>query len=215
MPAVTPTEADLLLAAVRSQLARVHTSLPGVVVSYDEATQTATVRPSVRFKFKDADGVIQAYDPPAIANVPVAFPRSGAFSITWPIAAGDTVTLWFSERSLDEWKSVAGSTHEARDVRRFDLSDAVAYPGGYSPADALASSAYAAAALVIKAAEIRLGSSAATNYVALANLVLAELNALRTEIIAHTHATGVGPTGPAIGVGPASSSVAATKVKAE
>ena len=61
---------------------------------------------------------------------------------------------------------------------------------------------------------MKLGDSTATDYVALASLVLDELNALRAEVILHTHATGVGPTGPALGVGATSNPVAATKVQA-
>lgn len=216
MPSANPSEHEVLLEAIRSQVARVHTALPGVVVSYDEATQTASVRPAFKFAYRDAtDGTVKRYTPPAIPKVPVAFPGGGDFSITWPLAAGDSVLLVFSERSLDEWRQVAGSGHEPGDLRRFDLSDAIAYPGLRSPADPIPAAGYAAGVMVHRADELRLGSSLATSFVALADLVLAELNALRAEIILHTHATGIGPTGPAIGVGASSNAVAATKVKAE
>lgn len=68
--------------------------------------------------------------------------------------------------------------------------------------------------------EIRLGSDSASNFVALANLVLSELNAIRTAFDAHTHVyvpgnlTPISTAAPAVGMGPAGS-VAATKVKAE
>lgn len=216
MPTAKPTTHENLLAGIRGQIARVHTSLPGKVVSYDQATQTCTVTCSVDFKYAHPDtGEPTPYSPPAIANVPVAFPGAGDWSVTWPLAAGDDVLLVFGERSMDEWKSHGGGGHQAQDVRRFDLSDAVALPALRSPASPIPAEGYDAGALVVRGAEIRLGSSSATAFVALSDLVLSELNALRVEIIAHTHTTGVGPTGPAIGVGPTSNSVAATKVKAE
>lgn len=158
-----PTEHEILLGAIRSQLAQVNLPLPGTVVSYDRTNQTASVRLAVKFRREDPDtGEIVAYDPPVLSGAPVAFPSSGTFSITWDLAAGDAVLVLFSSRSLDEWASVIAAVHEPQDVRRFDLSDAIVYPGLRSPAAPLASTAYAAGAGVITGADIRLGSSAAT-----------------------------------------------------
>lgn len=171
MPNAQPDEHDVLLEAIRSQLARVHTALPGTVLSYNQADQTATVQPAFKFKYRDADsGEVTHYEPPAISNVPVLFPGSGNYSITWDVAAGESVLLVFCERSLDEWRSVTGSSHEPKDVRRFDLSDAVAFVGCRSPASAIPASGYATGAMVIRAGELRLGSSAATLKVLLETL---------------------------------------------
>lgn len=218
-----PSEADNLLRAVKAQTARIHTSIPGVVVSYDAATQTADVRPAVKSFSRDAKGAITAATQPVIPAVPVAFPEGGGFSITWPLEAGDPVLLVFCERSLDEWRSVTGDDHEPQDpARRHDLMDAIAIPGGSSPVSALGTDAWAAGALVVRGDDLRLGSATASDFVALASLVLAELNALRAELILHTHTVaGITPGGgsvaslPAIGIGAASGSVAAAKVKAE
>jgi hypothetical protein len=65
---------------------------------------------------------------PVITSVPVAFPRSGEIAITWPLAEGDTVWLWFAERSIDSWLDQGGQ-RPPDNPRRFDMSDAVAYPG--------------------------------------------------------------------------------------
>lgn len=212
-----PTSLDNLMAGSRGQIARIHTALPGKVVSYDRVSQTAVVRTAVQFKFAHPDtGLPTDYEAPAIARAPVAFPGGGDFSFTWELAAGDDVLLVFAERSLDEWKSRGGAQAVAAgDVRRFDVTDAIVIPALRSPADPIPAAGIDATAMVIRGPEIRLGSASATQFVALANLVLAELNALRAEIILHTHATGIGPTGPAIGVGASSGAVAATKVKAE
>ena len=45
--------------------------------------------------------------------------------------------------------------------------------------------------------------------------VEARLDTLISQAILHTHATGVGPTGPAIGILPRVGGVGATKVKAK
>jgi phage baseplate assembly protein V len=69
--------------------------------------------------------------------------------------------------------------------------------------------------IVVTDEEIRLGSDSATNFVALADLVLAELNAIRTAHNAHVHVeTGASTLVPTVQLG-AAASVAATKVKAE
>ena len=225
MPAAKPSEHEVLLEGIRGQMARIHTALPGVVVSYDAASQTATVKPAFKFAYKDpsGDGSVKRYEPNAISNVPVAFPGAGDFSITWDLAAGDEVLLIFAERSLDEWRSLGGSSHEPSDLRRFDLSDAIAYPDTRSPANAMGADAYAAGALVVGAPEVRLGSSAAAEFVALRNLVETELNRIWTTLATHTHPVpGVIPGGGSTTSSPAlpaildtANNTGATKVKAE
>lgn len=209
-----PTFADVLQEALNARLANVHTSIPAVIHTYDQTTQTAQVRINIRFARRE-DGVLLRYSPPILSNVPVAWPSASSYSITYPLAAGDTGLLIFSERSLDEWKQAKQSDEvEPAMLRRFHLSDAVFLPQGRSPAEALGAEALASGALVVRGTEVRLGDSTATSFVALATLVATELNALRAELILHTHPTGIGPSGPAIGIGPTSGSVASTKVKA-
>jgi hypothetical protein len=212
----TPGDADLLLEAGRAAVARVHTCLPGVVVSYDRTKQSATVQPAVRGRYKDpSTGELVTYQMPVIANVPVAFPSGAGLSITWDLESGDPVTLVFAERSIDEWKTVGGSDATPRDVRRHDLSDAIAIPGGRPFSDPVPAAGYAENAGVLRCDDLRLGSAAASDFVALASLVLARLNAIVTAFNTHTHPTGVGPTGTPVTPMGVPASVAATKVKAE
>ncbi|MFA9271869.1 MAG: Gp138 family membrane-puncturing spike protein [Baekduiaceae bacterium] len=213
-----PTEHEILLDAIRGQLAQVNTALPGTVVSYDSSDQTASVRLGVKFRRRDPDtGEIVAYSPPIISGAPVAFPGAGAYSITWDLTAGDSVLVVFASRSLDEWASVIAEQHEPQDVRRFDLTDAVVVPALRSPAAPIPAAGLAAGAMVLRAPEVRLGSSAASGYVALATAVGIELQALWTAIQAHVHpgvTVGAGSTGTTVYPG-SPGSVAATKVKAE
>ena len=221
MPTTKPTPHENLLSGIRGQIARVHTSLPGKVVSYDSATQTCTVTCAVDFKYAHPDsGEPVSYSPPAIANVPVAFPGAGDWSMTWPLTAGDDVLLVFAERGLDEWKSHGGGGHQPTDVRRFDLSDAVAIPGLRSPAGAIPAEGFADDALVIRGAEIRLGSSSATEFVALKSLVETELNRIWTALATHTHpyvdsGTASTSSAPFPAITDAAGNTGADKVKAE
>ena len=43
IPTSEPSDADVLLEAVRAGLANVHTELPGVVMSFDASTKLATL----------------------------------------------------------------------------------------------------------------------------------------------------------------------------
>jgi hypothetical protein len=150
-----------------------------------------------------------------VTSIPVMWPRGDAGSITIDLAAGDIVYLVPAEGDISRWWA-RGLDGEAATSRRFDLNDSVAIPG-IAPNNApLAASAYAAGAVVVQGASILLGSSAASDFVALASLVLAELDVIKDAYDLHVHPdplaglTGV-PTVPMT----APSSVAATKVKAE
>lgn len=107
----------------------INVCLPAVVEKYDEDTGRITARPAVRYNWilEDTDErVTQRF--PAIPNVPVAFPRWGDFGITAPLAPGDHVLLVFADRSIDEYVATGSEDSTPQDVRRFDLTDAVAFP---------------------------------------------------------------------------------------
>lgn len=109
---------------IATELSEVHTTLPGVIVSYDG--RTAVVRPALPKQL--ASG--QVLDAPQIVQVPVCWPIgdvSGAVAlISVPLKPGDPVMLSFSERALENWLS--GSDGPPDDPRQFDLSDAFATP---------------------------------------------------------------------------------------
>lgn len=117
---------DLLDLAINSKLCDVNTCLPATVESYDRATQTCSVQPSLRRKYKSGEVV----DLPIINRVPVVFPRAAGRGVHFDLEAGDAVTLVFSQRSLDIWKE-KGGTVSPDDPRKFHLSDAYAFPGGH------------------------------------------------------------------------------------
>lgn len=109
---------------IAAELAEVHTTLPGVIVSYDG--RTAVVRPALAKRL--ANG--QELAAPQIVQVPVCWfvgDVNGARAmISVPLKPGDPVTLHFSERALESWLS--GNDGAPDDPRQFDLSDAFASP---------------------------------------------------------------------------------------
>lgn len=202
-------------------LGKVNVALPGTIISYNAATQTATVQPVPAARYHDAETDTLVPEPlPQIANVPVQFPSGtgGTYTITWPLAPNDPVLLVFCDRSTDEYRSLGTPQTVPLDTRRFDLTDAVAIPGYHPPVRPILATGHHPSALVLQAPQILLGSSAAVSPVALAPLVDAVVSALQVWLAAHTHSgvtTGPGVSGPPAVPPPIAGTVAAVKTKAE
>lgn len=204
----TPTLSEAVGDLIDLYLDDVNVSLPAKILEYDATTQKATVQPLIKRGHVDPEGRRAVRQRPAIANVPVIFPGGGGARLTFPIAAGDKVMLVFSHASLDKWLN-DGREVDPLDDRRHAVSDAVAFPGLY---DFKSAPAADPDATVLTDNDIRLGSSAASDPVALKS----DLDALKTYIDTHIH-TGV-TTGAGTSGAPASPSptpTGATKVKAE
>ena len=104
-------------------LSDLNTAMPGRLVSYDPATNRATVRPALPKRLASGEELAA----PAVMEVPVAWTAGGGASLTFPLKPGDGVLLLFAQRSLEGWLS--GNDAAPDDPRRFALSDAVALPG--------------------------------------------------------------------------------------
>jgi hypothetical protein len=170
--------------------AEIWTAIPGVVVSYDAASQTAAIQPAIKNAQLDPDGDPIVEQLPQIPNVPVLFPRAGDFSLTFPVLAGDTVLLVFQSRSADRWRNDGQSDRQPSTYRMHDMSDAVAFVGYYpatfpltaaqAPTNRLrlGNSSGADTSVNVSATEVKLGDNAATSFVALAAYVDARLQAI-------------------------------------
>lgn len=166
------TQATLLAAAT----GRMEVATVGTVLSYDASTCRAVVQPLIHARFLKPDGSTESAARPAIADVPVAWPGSGAFSLVGELAPGDQVWLAMSGRSLEEWK--AGAIPDGgiapQDQRRHSPQDCVAFPIFRTPpADASAEGA-----TTLRGTELRLGDASATSGVAKGDAVDANLTAL-------------------------------------
>lgn len=140
-----PDLLELIYGAIRSDRSELNTCMPGYIVSYNKEAQTCTVRPvfqrivAARLVDNPQENGIPAM-PATIDDVPVVFPRSGEYGLTFPIKYGDTVMILFSQRSLDEWLPTGGGraagddaggggTVRIRDYRLHNRTDAIVVPG--------------------------------------------------------------------------------------
>lgn len=154
---------ELLREAIRSEIARIHTMMPGIVESFDSAKCRATIRPAIMARHRNEEGEYEYTEMPVLENVPVLFPGNGTgISVTWPVEEGDEVTLGFMERSMAEWKKEGGKGTQPYDPRRFDLTDAVAWPNPMS-LNRTAHGYAKASTYVITAPAVALGSKDAAH----------------------------------------------------
>jgi hypothetical protein len=183
-----PTLASVLNRAIAGALDDVRVALPGRVVRYDAAKQRVDVQPLVKDGYENESGARVAERLPVVSDVPVIFPGSGLFRITFPVKEGDTVLLVFASSSLARWKAT-GSEVDPGDDRHHTLADAIAIPGllakpgTAAPTDAIE---------IHSTSEIRCGGT--------------QPLVTREEFLKHTHATaGTGtPSPPIVGAVPGS-----------
>jgi hypothetical protein len=131
---------ELIDYMITKRLADTHTSLPGIIESFDAATQTAKVNVAIKRvrDVRNADGTYTEI-PTQIApilNVPVQFPSGGGFHITFPVAKGDECLLVFQERSIDRWQQQSG-IQKPLDRRMHEYTDAIAIVGIKSSPNAI------------------------------------------------------------------------------
>lgn len=191
-----------------------HTVMPGEVVSYDAATQTATIQPVIRHARAIEGGGIEQYLPDPIPNVPVAFFRTARASVYVAPEPGDRGIILIAERSTDEFRAQARADTTPADLRRFSMADAMFLPGQVSPADPMGAALRAANALVLAHDnQVKLGSGTAANAVSLAPLVNTVLTTLKTWLDLHTHTDPLsGTTGPPVAPSPSPSDTGSGKV---
>jgi hypothetical protein len=97
--------------------------IPGKVVDFDPATQTATIQPLYKPRHNG-----KAVDMPQLYEVPVRMARAGKGGMTYPVAAGDYVTLRPQMRSGENYHSEEKG--ESSDARSFSVSDMEAHLEG-------------------------------------------------------------------------------------
>lgn len=135
---VTPELSEVIASAIESRLVDLHTALPCVIDSYDDAAQTVACTPLLSRVLENADGTLATEKLPSLVNVPVAFPRSAAFVFRFPLVAGDTGLVVFSEVPTDQWLGLPFLGRDSQgtpgDVRRHTLSGGLFLPGAYNAA---------------------------------------------------------------------------------
>jgi hypothetical protein len=202
----SPQLEDVIKAAVEARLIQLHTSMPGIVQSYDAQKQLATVRPALKRTY--GDGTLTEL--PLLIDIPVAHPRANGAHIHLPLKEGDSVMVIFSERSLENWIAQGGVV-DPDDPRKHHLSDAYCYPGLYPENDPFTVADETSIEIVnqsseihiktdgtvsIKGTSVLLGDHSLSEFVAIASKVKQEIESLRSWSASHTHlvSTTGGPT---------------------
>jgi len=181
---------DLIIAATRSILSNYHSPIPAKVISFDSTTQRADVQPVFYVVDRETGNAVPM---PIFRSLPVAYPKWSTGSIYWPLTVGSYVMVVPCDVDISTWMS-NGNTNEAPATHRScDWSDSVIFPGMLPDNAPLATAAVSTDGTVLEG-KVYLGSSQATDYVALASLVKAELNKIRTAYNTHKHIETGGTT---------------------
>lgn len=120
---------EVLASSFDYMMTDVYTAMPGIVVSVEDMGQSRiTVQPAINMVSQD---MLDITARPPIMDVPVLLPCSKDGGLTFPLQAGDAVTMVFSMRGLDAWKGGNGYPTTPTDRRRFDMRDCIAIPGSF------------------------------------------------------------------------------------
>lgn len=123
-------DANLILEIIDEKISdnnsQVFTGFPARVLEYKD--QVCTVKPNVRFRFRDGDTL----EVGKISGVPVKFPSGGGVISSYPIKKGDTVWIDCSMVAIDDWVRQYQEVLTPSTRRTHALRDATAYPCIYS-----------------------------------------------------------------------------------
>src|ERR1044072_2420808 len=132
-----PEQVELLKRQEDAINANLRVMMPAKIVSFDAATQRATVQPLFRERIIDrSNGNLSWSDPPVLPDLPVCFPKFGNFVLTMPPQEGDECVVGFADLSIESWKA-NGDLQNWVDRRRHDWSDGVVYIGISSTPNAI------------------------------------------------------------------------------
>ena len=168
---LAPTPAEIFIRGMDSRLLDVFTAGPGIVQSYDPATQCADILPGIKRPIDTEDGDTVSEDLPVIPNVRVCFPRGGGFAITWPLSTGDEVVLLHCHLSPSAWREGDGTPQAPIDLRLHGLGSVFALPMLCRDSRAVSSAQASQNAFVVSGPLVVLGDSGASDFAALSSKV--------------------------------------------
>lgn len=132
-----PTQAGAFELQFARMTAQIRCAMPGVIQSFDPATQTATVQPALKMKITLGKDVSHL-SLPVVQNVPVVLPfaQTAGLLLTLPIKAGDECLLIFADRGMDNFIQAGGvqptpssGNEDTTTPRAHHLTDAICIPG--------------------------------------------------------------------------------------
>lgn len=115
---------EALAAVTEAERREMVTTFDAVIVSYDRATQTATIQPKLSRRFGD-----KVLTPPPIEKVRISMPAGGGFGAHYDMKPGDPVIGHARMRNTDT-SQTDGSDADGSPGRMHDFSDSIAFPGG-------------------------------------------------------------------------------------
>lgn len=187
MQGIPPSEAELIQRALEARLGDVYTAGPGIVQSYDPATQTADVLPGIQRAVGTTDGGVAFEDLPIVPNVKVCFPSGGPFKISWPINKGDSVILVHTQYATGQWRQGDNSqTVAPGDLRLHSLGSAFALPMLALDSAAVPNAQASQNAFIMTGPLFIFGDSDTTDFAAIARLVDANFKTIHDAISAAT-----------------------------
>ena len=129
----TPTDAATARHEQEVRERSMQTAFPAKVLAYNSDTGTVKLEPQFIETWRDGfERVTEDAESEYIDLVPIAFPRSGDYFMTWPIAAGDFGLVVCTKYSLGVWRD-QGQRSDPGDLRRFCMDGAVFQPVNLTP----------------------------------------------------------------------------------
>ncbi|WP_374446225.1 Gp138 family membrane-puncturing spike protein [Providencia sp.] len=116
--------AGQFMAAFRNMLMNIDDMLPATVVSYDDKTNRAEIKPLVMMVSTEGQKIGRA----AVQNIPVFRFGGGGFFIRMPIKPGDFGWLKANDRDISLVFQRGGLEDEPNTARLHTFSDAMFYP---------------------------------------------------------------------------------------
>jgi hypothetical protein len=186
----------LLSTYVRNQTERrerqMQTAFPAKVLDWQSNTNTVRLEPQFVETWVTSDDQTHYEDVPDgdayIDNVPVLFPRSGSWSITFPIETGSFGMVICTKYSLDAFRN-QGNRVDPGDLRRFTMSGAVFHPVNLHPNSSALSS--------VDESFMILSQGGSVDFVALkedVDDIKTYLDEIKSDFNQHTHIYSSGPT---------------------
>ena len=117
---------SILKSFISFNINQINTCMVGEVVNTDNLSNGfVDIQPLVNKR----GGNYDTYEYPVISYVPVVMPATTTAGIILPVKRGDTVLLVIGQHCFDQFKLGVKVPHDTLDLRRFDISDAVAFVG--------------------------------------------------------------------------------------
>lgn len=106
---------------------QIRVAIPASIIDVNYKEMTCSCQPLIRENILDEKGNIKSVNLPMLVDVPIVYPGSSYFQITFPLAKGDEGLVIFSDMCIDAWWQSGGIQNQFEE-RRHDLSDGFFIP---------------------------------------------------------------------------------------